>query len=339
LKTKSITKEFVTMTYHYHGIDVSKDSLHHSTKDTHQNWVDTKIVNDLASIHEWLDQLEQTSSQAPFVIFEHTGTYSCRLAHCLSIRNIAFYLLTPIQSSGLAKMMHSIAKTDKADARLFYQYGMRMEPTPSVLEDESILHKRQLFKHLDTMKCERQGFENRLHALQYDPRANPSIVASVEQAIGFFNEQIASLEDQFFNHDDQDLAELEQKIMTIVGIGPKSAAAIITATNGFSNFDDAKQVAKFLGVCSSDHDSGTTVRRRGTIPKSSSNAYVRNCLYMAARSARKHNRACKALFERLRAKGKPFRVAMIAVVHKLVRQAFAIVKNNSVFDNNLACAK
>jgi len=60
---------------------------------------------------------------------------------------------------------------------------------------------------------------------------------------------------------------------------------------------------------------------------------------MAARSARKYNLACKAIYDRLRLKGKPHKVAMMAVVHKLTKQVFAVVKNETPFDNLLANAK
>lgn len=326
-------------TFHYIGIDVSKDFVQISTQDIHQNWVDTKIANDIKAIHNWLDKFVETFKSCPFVVFEYTGTYSCRLTHCLTSTDTSFYVLTPTQSNGFAKTMQSIAKTDKADARLLYLYGVKMKPATSVLETPVVTHRRQLFKHLALLKQEKQSYQNRLHALSFDPDANALIQQSIQQALAFYDQQVTTLEAELFkDNDDQHLSELEEKIQTIVGIGPKSAGALIAATNGFANFSNAKQVAKFLGVCPSNRQSGSSVKGKGAIPKSA-NTYARKCLYMAARSARKYNTACKELFDRLRAKGKPFRVAMIAVVHKLVRQAFAIVNNGRPFDNNLNCAK
>ena len=60
---------------------------------------------------------------------------------------------------------------------------------------------------------------------------------------------------------------------------------------------------------------------------------MRAVLYMAARSARRYNLSCKALYERLRAKGKCHRVAMMAVINKLLHQVFAVVKHNTEFVN------
>ncbi len=76
-----------------------------------------------------------------------------------------------------------------------------------------------------------------------------------------------------------------------------------------------------------------SVRYRGPITKRG-NAELRACLYMAARSARRFNLACKDLYERLRARGKGYKQAMVAVMNKLIRQIFAVLKNDTVFDNN-----
>jgi len=67
--------------------------------------------------------------------------------------------------------------------------------------------------------------------------------------------------------------------------------------------------------------------------------YVRGMSYMAARSARKYNLSCKALYERLRAKGRCHKVAVIAVINKLLHQIFVIVKKDIEFINGLGLPK
>ena len=61
---------------------------------------------------------------------------------------------------------------------------------------------------------------------------------------------------------------------------------------------------------------------------------VRKCLYMAARSAKKYNTTCKELYDRLRGKGKAHKVAMIAVVNKLLKQAFALVETGTLYEKD-----
>ena len=120
-------------------------------------------------------------------------------------------------------------------------------------------------------------------------------------------------------------------LQSIPGIGKKSAQAIIDAIGSFDYFDNDKQLVRFLGVAPVTASSGTTVRQIlgicGTaVPE------VRSCLYMAVTAAVKSNPSCQDLHLRLRQKGKPKKVARLAVVNKLIRQSFAIVKSGKPFD-------
>jgi len=124
----------------------------------------------------------------------------------------------------------------------------------------------------------------------------------------------------------------------VKGIGPASAQALCTATNGLAGFESAKAVAKFVGIAPTQVQSGSSIRRRGHMARTGL-GYVRGLLYMAARSARKYNLGCKALYERLRAKGKCHKVAMVAVMNKLVHQVFAVVKQDAKFVNGLGLPK
>jgi hypothetical protein len=92
-----------------------------------------------------------------------------------------------------------------------------------------------------------------------------------------------------------------------------------------------------VGIAPRQSQSGSTVRWRGKLVGTSV-GYVRGVLYMAARSARRYNLTCKALYERLRARGKCHRVALIAVINKLLHQVFALVKNNTEFINGQGLA-
>ena len=123
-----------------------------------------------------------------------------------------------------------------------------------------------------------------------------------------------------------------------MGIGPTTAAALLTETGGLTGFKNAKQLAKFLGVCPTQNESGKSIRGRGGIAKTGTKE-IRTLLYMCARSAKRYNLSCKDLYERLRRKGKCHKVAMTAVCHKLVKQFFAVVKNETPFDNEYQLKK
>ena len=319
----------------YIGIDVSKDTLQTASQDAGGHWKDCKITNTIEAINEWLD----TAPSNSFFVFEYTGTYSCRLAYCLSLREADFAVLTSNQSSGFFKTLKSTSKTDKADARNLYLFGVKMKPEATQLPDEELHHKKMKFKYLTRLKDDLSAYENRLHALGFDPRADASVKQSIENIILCFQTQIDALEEEIFKEDgnEPDFAQIEKMMTTVKGIGKVSAAAIILATGGLKNFDSPKALAKFLGVCPSNKESGN-YKGKGSIPKSG-NGFVLKTLYVAAHSAIRFNKVCKELYDRLRAKGKSHKVAAIAVVHKLVQQAFVVVKTNTPFDNNFNVAK
>ena len=95
----------------------------------------------------------------------------------------------------------------------------------------------------------------------------------------------------------------------------------------FTYFDNAKQLSRFIGICPTIEQSGTSINIRGHINRNGDET-LRSMLYVAAWSASQHNKACKECYQRLRGNGKSGKVAMIAVANKLVRQAFAVVTSN-----------
>ena len=324
----------------YLGIDVGKDWLVIAqqvlpSQQSAKSFVVQKIANTLESINDWLDKTDLTDTQ---IIFEATGKYSYRLAYCLDLAGIAYSIITPAQSHGFAQSMKIVSQNDERDAILLCIYGQRFTPQISEIADQQLHQLRQKRNHLSSLIAQNQLVSNQLHALEFDPRADKMVKESLHTVQQIIQIQIDTFKAELYNLNDADYQKIYQQLIGITGIGPASASALIIATNGFKNFDTAKKVSKFLGTIPSSKDSGTSVRVKGRIIKTGL-PQVRSILYMAARSARKYNLACRELYQRLIAKGKAHKVAMVAVINKLIKQAFAIVKNNVAFDNNYALAK
>ena len=113
-------------------------------------------------------------------------------------------------------------------------------------------------------------------------------------------------------------------LTSIKGIGVTLAAALIVATGGFTYFDNAKQLTRYLGLLPIYQQFGTSVNVKGHINQNG-DSNLRSQLYVAAFSSLRCNAECKACFDRLRSNGKPGKVAVVAVANKLIRQAFAVV--------------
>ena len=105
---------------------------------------------------------------------------------------------------------------------------------------------------------------------------------------------------------------------------------IIITTGGFTYFQNAKQVSRYLGICPTYEQSGTSVNIKGHINRNG-DAYTRGLLYIAAWPASRFNAQCKETYTRLRQNGKSGKLAMIAVANKLIRQAFAVVAHDKEY--------
>ena len=323
----------------YYGVDVSKDLLHISYQtgtDVHgqAQFEYHKLPNEVLAIEQWAKQLPPNTQ----VVFEHTGTYSARLGWVLALLGRPFSILTPSQSKGFAITLKSISKTDRQDATLLARYGQVFQPSPSELALETLHQLRQQQKHLNDLKISQQALANQLHALSYDPRASKKVTDSLLLLQQSYLTQIAAFEQDLDNLSQEELQLISQRMQRVSGIGLGSATALCTTTNGLRDFESAKAVAKFIGIAPSQYQSGTSVHRRGQMARTGM-GYVRGLLYMAARSARRYNLACKALYERLRAKGRCHKVAMVAVMNKLLHQVFAVVKKNVDFINGFGLPK
>jgi len=109
-----------------------------------------------------------------------------------------------------------------------------------------------------------------------------------------------------------------------------SSAMIISLFDSFEHFENAKQASSFIGITPVPYESGTSVKRKGSISKQG-NTLARKLLYRTSLSGVQSNALFKPPYERLLEKGKSKKQALIAVAHKLLRIAFGVLKNNRPF--------
>ena len=145
--------------------------------------------------------------------------------------------------------------------------------------------------------------------------------------------QIGTLEESM-----EELIRANQKDMfdnlcSIPGIGKKTAMFLIVITNGFEGFESSKQLSAYLGLAPMLRISGSSVRGQSRISKKGNNS-IRNLLFMCSFTASERNKACSELFDRIVAKGKSKKLALIAVANKLLKQAFAIAKSKMKYQEN-----
>jgi transposase len=133
------------------------------------------------------------------------------------------------------------------------------------------------------------------------------------------------------NHGNQQ--DLYTRLNTMPGIGKKTSILLIVTTNGFKYFESSKQICSYLGLAPNERSSRSSIRGKTRISKTR-NSLVRNHLFLCSFTTSIHNPQCNALYERIVAKGKSKKLALIAVCNKLIKQAYGISKSGLPYDKN-----
>ena len=306
----------------YIGIDVSKDSFVAAYPEK-SGYTTKTFKNTSSGVHLFIQSLPAECH----CVMEATGNYSMLLLYLLQQANVAVSMENPQKIKHFARAMLSTTKTDEIDAKLIAMYGEKMEPSPYKIPSETIILLKQKRTVLRQLKKQLTMMKNLQHSLSILPKQDSTAKVATEQTIKFLNKQISKLEDEITHLSNKEFKRQMDLLTSIKGIGENIASALIMATGGFTYFSSAKQISRFLGLCPTYQQSGTSVNFKGHINRNG-DTHLRSQLYVIAFSSIRFNAACRETYERLRARGKSGKVAIIAVANKLIRQAFAIVTNN-----------
>ncbi len=191
----------------------------------------------------------------------------------------------------------------------------------------------QLFRLLDSYVKKSTATKNKIHGEKTLGIPSKTVYNSLQRDLKHLKKEIALLENRLLELVKQDQQHQLTLLQTIPGIGLKTALFLIVVTDGFKKFESASQLCSYVGITPTIRESGSSVRGRSRISKVG-NRKLRNMVFLAALSACTYNKACKALFDRIVAKGKSKKLALIAVANKLLKQAFAIAKSGLPYDEN-----
>ena len=312
----------------YTGIDISKDFFDVAIPKT-KGYQSHQYENQMAGFEALLAVMPPNAH----CVMEATGPYYLRLATYLYQQGIPVSVVNPLVigpqtrvSTGVkrfSQMKLSRAKTDKADAKLIADYGHLHQPQawhPPVAFIEQVGQEQSLLAQLIK---QRTAFQNHRHALLQHPHPSEKALQSLETLLEQLDEQIKELEESIAQQSQAHCAPLLEVLTSIPGIGPKTAIHLLVITRCFERFENSKQLSAYIGLAPRLYQSGSSVRGKVHIAKLGM-AKMRSLLYMCAWTASQHNQACKELYQRLLAKGKAKKLALIAVANKLLKQAFAI---------------
>lgn len=308
----------------YFGIDISKLTFDVCTA-TGQH---IRYTNDAQGHNAFLKTIPKRS----LCIMEYTGIYYLELAKYLHKKAISVCVENPLRIKRFMQMHLHRNKTDKADSKMIKLYGEEQQvelwkPEPLLIE-----RSRDIYQTMEQYIEFRAGLKNKLDGLK-SKKGNVRLMQSVKNQIDSIGSSIDDLQVQLDELIKEYNPEMLKNLNSIKGIGPRTSTLLILSTRGFESFMNAKQVCSYFGISPTEYSSGTSVKGSRKISKMG-NPLVRKKLYMCSLQASKHNRACRELYQRLLAKGKPKKVALIAVANKLIKIAFAIAKSGIPYDND-----
>ncbi len=308
-----------------YGIDISKKVFDIYNKDKGH----FQLENGESGFKSLLKCLPKTA----LVVMEATGYYHYRLAQFLHQNGVMVSVVNPLSVKRFIQMKLAKIKTDKSDAKSICEYGIVNEvPLYNALTNIQA-ECLQLFRLLDSYVKKSTATKNKLHGEEVLGIPSKTVYDSLKRDLKHLNKEQQILEKRLLELVKQDQQSQLTLLQTIPGIGLKTALFLIVVTDGFKKFESGSQLCSYVGITPTIRESGSSVRGRSRISKVG-NRKLRNLVFLAAFSAYKYNKACKALFDRIVAKGRSKKLALIAVANKLLKQAFAIAKSGLPYDEN-----
>ncbi len=303
------------------GIDVSKKSL------DVRSWPDNKSLtldNSVEAIQAWLPSCPEP--QTCLVVIEATGGYERLVVAELLEAGYQVALVNPRQVRDFAKALNILAKTDRIDADVLVQFGLKTDPRilqkpPEKQAEltELVLRRRQLIG-LRTMEVNRRKL----------PAAGKLVSRSMLAVIKVLNHQIVQVEAQItrlIQSNDQ-WKHTAQIVTSTPGIGPATSASLVAELPELGKLN-RQEIAALTGIAPFNDDSGT---HRGKRSIRGGRAGIRSALYMATLAAITHNPVIKAFYKRLTKKDKPSKVALVACMRKLLVILNTMVRTNTLWN-------
>lgn len=309
------------------GIDISKDFF-----DVYnETFGHKRYSNNERDIKSFISALPEEAH----CVMEATGCYHYLLAMLLHDKSIDISVVNPLVIKRFIQMKLKRIKTDKSDALMIYNYGCNQQLEYWQPEAKYIEQGRELLSLIQIYLKQSTALKNKLHALQSRGTNKGKIVTSIKRQLRGLKKEQQLLENEVEHLVKENEPSLFSRLKTIPGIGNKTAVLLMLHTANFKGFSNYKQVSSFMGLAPNERSSGSSIRGRSRISKTG-DGLVRNHLFMCSFTACIHNPQCKALFDRIVAKGKSKKLALIAVCNKLIKQAFAIAKSGLDYDPEYA---
>jgi len=299
----------------YAGIDISKDGLDVAVAGQSPS----HYANTAKGIAELIPALAQLPAPVQ-VICEPSGGYERDLLEALWAKKIAVSLVNAARVRAFARARGLLAKTDAIDAVVLREYGELLRPAalaapaPQRQRLAELVRRREQLVNLLAME-EQQLAQSRAAEIK---KLGTQLIKALQKQIEQIDTLIAAQIDE-----DATLKEQSARLQQVKGVGPVTAATLLAELPELGQLED-KQIGALAGVVPYNQDSG---QHRGRRLIRGGRVQVRRVLSMSALVATRFNPILKAFYQHLLKAGKPKKLALTAVMRKLIILLNRLLKN------------
>ena len=310
----------------YIGVDVAKDHLDVHALPSGEAW---QSANDPDGIDTLVARVATLSPA--LVVLEASGKYEAPCAAALAAAGVPVAVVNPRQARDFGKSTGQLAKTDTLDAAMLALFAERVRPEPRALPDaetealQAILARRRQLpappRRAGTMLVSEK---NRAHM------AAPAVRKSIAKHVRWLEKELGAVDDDLRQAIRESAAwrAKDDLLRAVPGVGRVLATTLLADLPELGRLN-RREIAALVGVAPLNRDSG---KHRGERSVWGGRATVRTALYMGALAAVRSNPPVKALYERLVAKGKPKKVALVACMRKLLVTCNAVVRDGQKWE-------
>jgi transposase len=297
------------------GVDISKDALDVAIHPEGKNF---RIANTPEGHRALLKKLK--GFEIARIIFEATGAYHRLLQKALVEAGLPWVKVNPRQARRFAQAAGKLAKTDRCDALMLARMGAALDLEPNAPISQTVETLKELVNARDALVKDRVAALNRKGVAVSD-----LIKRQLAQRLRQIDSQIEAIEKRLktLRIADADVSERFDILTSIPSFGEGTANVLVVETPELGRIDHP-QAASLVGLAPVANDSGQT---RGKRSIRGGRARARKALYMAALNAIRFNPQSKAKYQAMIKAGKPAKVAIVAVMRKLIILANALLRD------------
>ena len=301
------------------GIDVSKDKLDIKILPFNKYY---QIKNSRSSVKSFMKNRLSKLGNPDLMVFESTGGYEKTLMLCLMDLKLPFHRAHPKRVYHFAKGKGYFAKTDRIDADMLAKYGQQEEIVEDEISTAEELRRQELSARRSQIKAMISQEKNRLHCVYVNIQIKRSIkrqIKQLEKELAVLNKILEELLSK-----DEDSNARRKLLQTVPGVGNEVATLMVTDMPELGKLS-REQISNLVGVAPQTKDSGKKASYRAI---SKGRHHVRKALYMSALVAMRYNPNLKIMYDRLISRGKKPKVALVALMRKLIITMNAMVRDN-----------